>query len=115
MPNQIPPKNPIDSTNQLALALRVNTLALHAVRRRYRWLVGLVLALILFFCFTVKVRYDTRIEFCHRDNEMRGGLLNVADSMEEAATSDNPTRDAFIAELRRDFALRDCGDVGWLA
>lgn len=95
--------DPVITASELAAALRENTQALQSLRNRYRLILAFVLITAMAVGFSFKVRYDA----CLDDNRLRTGLLNVADTL-EAGGEPTPERAAFVAELRRDFALRDC-------
>ncbi len=108
--------DPIAAAQGLADALKENTKALGRVQRRNRALAAVVVLLLVLVVTMVKTRYDARVDGCHRDNELRSGLLDVADLIEGFQGDDPSSRgEAFVVSLRNDFALRaGCGDTPWL-
>lgn len=114
---------------ELKVALDENTAALHEVKRRQfitsGALIGLlaVSAVLAFLYWRLDDAQDdikaTQTVACESGNNVRQGLLNVADALEEAGTTPRadgrPRTEAeiaanrkFVAGLRTDFALREC-------
>lgn len=60
--------------------------------------------------------HNSQVHSCRSNNEMRQGLLNFAGTIEQNNRDQAATRtpeqinasNAYVAELRHDFALRDC-------
>jgi collagen triple helix repeat protein len=111
------PGKTVTTALDLTNALRDNTNALNAVKRRYRGTTAVAVFAMLGMLFSFYVRYDSRVSSCERDNQVRGGLQHVADTFDIQIAAD-PTPDpedlAFVAQLREDFALRDCSEIGWI-
>lgn len=114
--------DPIKRAGQLAMALTENTTALRKVRRGQHVisvLVGLLFALSAVTGWLYLEVRDTQQRSCESGNNVRSGLLHVADTLEaqqlEPRPDGRPRTPAeveaarkFIADLREDFALRRC-------
>lgn len=112
----------ISRAAELKVSLDENTRALHRVKRHQfitsGALVGLlvVAAVLVVLFFQVSDAQDTA---CNSGNNVRQGLLNMADVLEESLSAPRPdgrprteaeiaaTRE-FVAGLREDFAIRAC-------
>lgn len=75
--------DPLVTARHLTAALQENTTALTGLRRRYRILLVVIILLLFTMGATLKSRYDVRVSSCHQDNELRGGLLHIADTLED--------------------------------
>lgn len=115
---------------ELRTSLDENTAALNRVKARQVITSGALVALLLMTVFLGVVYWqvnDTQndlkaaeVASCESGNSVREGLLHIADVLEDALSEPRAdgrprteaeiaaTRD-FIAGLRADFALRDCG------
>lgn len=107
----------------LTFALEENSAALGRVLRRQRITMAVTALLAALMLITgylyVEVR-QAQNAACESGNNVRSGLLRVADTLEAAYAAPRPDgrertpvevereRD-FVADLRTDFALRDCG------
>lgn len=108
---------------ELKQALSDNTEALNQVKRHQfittGALLGLLIAYVVLGALFFQVR-ATQQSACESGNKVREGLLHVADVLE--ASQQEPRADGrertpreieqgreFVADLRRNFALRDCG------
>lgn len=115
--------DPVTAASELTAALQDNTASLRKVLDRQRLLaVSVALLLGLFGLqgwFLLELR-DTQHHACVANNDLRSGSLHIADALEQSLAAPRPdgrertsaeiaaTRE-FIADLRSDFALRDCG------
>lgn len=107
---------------RLTRELKANTEVLRRVLRRQR-LLWLALSLLAILLLGIGLLYlevrDTQQEACRNSNDVRTGLLHIADSIEAQAREPRPdgrprteqeieaTRE-FVADLRADFALLAC-------
>lgn len=105
------PQQTLQTAAELTQALHETTAALNAVKARFRFILVFVVALALILALTIKTRYDARIEFCQKDNEVRAGLLYVTDILEANAEEIDAKDQQFLDAMRDSFALRDCSDV----
>lgn len=108
------PSETLKTAHELTDALHDNTDALRAVRNRFRYVVVFVIAVALVLAVSIKSRYDTRVSSCFRDNEVRSGLLHLADVIEGNLNLPlSPGEQEFLDTMRDTFAVRNC-DTPWI-
>lgn len=143
------PERTIAAAEHLANSLDVNTEELREVRSelkkvktRSHVLAGSIIVTFVLLVVTIYSRYDQRVTSCEQDNELRSGMLSVAEELEsqgsglrltevpgyqnltpelqsylsalESASTPNPNAPTIADTLRDNFAVRNCDDIRWL-
>lgn len=109
------PTETLRSAAVLTEALNENTAALKAVKARFRFILVFVVIVALVLTFVIKSRYDNRVNACGDQNELKTGLLRIADQIEAGVPRPiSPENAQLIASMREDFALSNCGDIPWI-
>lgn len=114
--------DPVLVASGLAEAFAENTKALHKVQGRTRTisvLLVLVMLALVGLGGTVYAIRQIQLTNCRATNDVRSGSLHIADTLEAALLEPRPdgrertpqeiaATQAFVADLRDDFALREC-------
>lgn len=119
MSNQVrTPRTPQESAEHLAESLDSNTEAVNSLRKRYRWVLGLVVVVALTLGVVIKFNYDGNVERCKGGNELRveqdEKWQAVSDYLEERGVGDDPDGRGLLAILSEDSERRDCTNINWL-
>lgn len=111
-------RTPQESAEHLSRSLDNFTVALGQVKRRFRYVFGLIAIVVLAIGLSVKFNYDGEVRRCNAGNELRSEENAKWDGivafLEANGTGDTPEEQAFLEILDENLVLRDCSDVNWL-
>lgn len=106
-----------ETANQLSQSLKENTTALNSLRRRYRWVAGVLILSLALFGYEIKSHRDSDISTCREANEIRHDLNDrfqaIADNLEEFGIGGTDQERKFLDLLSLDLDYKDCSEVGW--